>query len=172
MVDLLHESLNAYADRTWLNLACWHPICGVVIQKQALVTEARLSNRYTPGSATSNLAQGPDAPPPSDAVAREALKFVLSPSGTFFRDFLMTELVQSFDALSRQQASSRAIPGSASTPTDLRCYTWNHLLPLKAGITQCLACRALCFPSALTHMPFPHGNTQLHTEINKRSTHR
>ena len=53
----------------------------------------------------STSTQGTTAAPAPDNVAREALKFVLSPSGTFFRDFLMTELVQSFDALSRKQVS-------------------------------------------------------------------
>lgn len=39
----------------------------------------------------------------ADSVAREALKFVLSPEGSFFREFLMNEMVQSIDALSRKQ---------------------------------------------------------------------
>ena len=43
------------------------------------------------------------AKPDAENVAREALKFVLSPQGSFFRDFLMTEIVQSIDALSRKQ---------------------------------------------------------------------
>ena len=50
--------------------------------------------------------QGPK--PEAENVAREALKFVLSPQGSFFRDFLMTEIVQSIDALSRKQVKDRA----------------------------------------------------------------
>ncbi|KAL4452695.1 hypothetical protein ABPG75_008357 [Micractinium tetrahymenae] len=38
-----------------------------------------------------------------DNRTREALRFVLSPEGAFFRDFLMEELVKSIDALSRDQ---------------------------------------------------------------------
>ena len=45
------------------------------------------------------------AKPEAENVAREALKFVLSPQGSFFRDFLMTEIVQSIDALSRKQVA-------------------------------------------------------------------
>lgn len=44
-----------------------------------------------------------------DSRSREALKFVFSPEGAFFRDFLMEELVKSIDALSRDQA--RALLG-------------------------------------------------------------
>jgi aarF domain-containing kinase len=45
----------------------------------------------------------PNNGPASGSVAREALKFLISPEGSFFRDFLMTEIVQSIDALSRKQ---------------------------------------------------------------------
>jgi len=50
----------------------------------------------------------PSSPQPNDgpaanSVAREAFKFLVSPEGSFFRDFLMTEIVQSIDALSRKQ---------------------------------------------------------------------
>ena len=38
-----------------------------------------------------------------DMKSREALKFILAPEGTFFRDFLMEEAVKSVDALSRNQ---------------------------------------------------------------------
>ena len=40
---------------------------------------------------------------PTDQKSREALKFILAPEGTFFRDFLMEEAVKSVDALSRNQ---------------------------------------------------------------------
>ncbi len=43
--------------------------------------------------------------PATSSVAREALKFLVSPEGGFFRDFLMTEIVQSIDALSRKQVN-------------------------------------------------------------------
>lgn len=54
------------------------------------------------------------AKPEAENVAREALKFVLSPQGSFFRDFLMTEIVQSIDALSRKQVQvtlTLTVPG-------------------------------------------------------------
>lgn len=38
-----------------------------------------------------------------DGRTREALRFVFSPEGAFFRDFLTDELVKSIDALSREQ---------------------------------------------------------------------
>ena len=38
-----------------------------------------------------------------DVRTREALKFILAPEGSFFRDFLMEEAVKSVDALSRNQ---------------------------------------------------------------------
>jgi aarF domain-containing kinase len=38
-----------------------------------------------------------------DARTREALKFILAPEGSFFREFLMEEAVKSVDALSRNQ---------------------------------------------------------------------
>ncbi|KAI8101319.1 hypothetical protein M9435_001427 [Picochlorum sp. BPE23] len=38
-----------------------------------------------------------------DIRTREALKFILAPEGSFFRDFLMEEAVKSVDALSRNQ---------------------------------------------------------------------
>ena len=53
--------------------------------------------KATPGSAAHGHQAG---------TAREALKFVLSPEGSFFRDFLMTELVVSIDGLSRLQLAS------------------------------------------------------------------
>lgn len=43
------------------------------------------------------------AGPGTDIRSREALKFILAPEGTFFRDFLMEEAVKSVDALSRSQ---------------------------------------------------------------------
>ena len=61
--------------------------------------------RYTPGSAMAGSPQQ-QAGPSSESVAREALKFVLSPEGAFFRDFLMNEMVQSIDALSRKQVQN------------------------------------------------------------------
>jgi len=44
-----------------------------------------------------------DASAVEGSPAREALKFLLSPQGTVFREFLMDEVVKSIDALSRQQ---------------------------------------------------------------------
>ena len=40
-----------------------------------------------------------------DAAAREALTFVLSPEGSFFREFLLDEAVKGIDALSRDNAA-------------------------------------------------------------------
>ena len=54
--------------------------------------------KYTPGQAAEGAA-------PSAGAAREALKFVLSREGAFFREFLMNELVVSIDGLSRLQLS-------------------------------------------------------------------
>jgi hypothetical protein len=45
-----------------------------------------------------------------DETARDALTFVLSPEGSFFRDFLLDEIVKGLDAISRDQVSK-------STPT-------------------------------------------------------
>ena len=64
-----------------------------------------LPRRYTPGSAMHSSPRN-NSGPGAENVAREALKFVLSPEGGFFRDFLMTEIVQSVDAMTRKQASS------------------------------------------------------------------
>lgn len=52
----------------------------------------------TPASAAVTTAGAP-----SSSGAREALRFVLSPEGEFFREFVMDELVKSIDALSREQ---------------------------------------------------------------------
>mmetsp|Transcript_2461 Transcript_2461/g.9605 ORF Transcript_2461/g.9605 Transcript_2461/m.9605 type:complete len:850 (-) Transcript_2461:77-2626(-) len=41
-----------------------------------------------------------------DAQAREALQFVLSPEGSFFREFLLDEAVKGIDALSRDNAAT------------------------------------------------------------------
>lgn len=49
--------------------------------------------KYTPGQSAGG----------SSGAAREALKFVLSEEGAFFREFLMNELVVSIDGLTRQQ---------------------------------------------------------------------
>lgn len=38
-----------------------------------------------------------------DGSTREALKFILSPQGIFFREFVLDEVVKSIDALSREQ---------------------------------------------------------------------
>lgn len=39
----------------------------------------------------------------SDSRLRDSLKFVFSPEGAFFREFIMDEIVKSVDALSREQ---------------------------------------------------------------------
>ena len=41
--------------------------------------------------------------PVDDERARDALTFVLSPEGSFFRDFLLDEIVKGLDAISREQ---------------------------------------------------------------------
>ena len=58
---------------------------------------ARGTARATPGQAAHGSQAG---------TAREALKFVLSAEGAFFREFLMNELVVSIDGLSRLQVAS------------------------------------------------------------------
>lgn len=45
---------------------------------------------------------------------RAALRFMLSPEGAFFRDFMMDELVKSIDALSREQAIAALTVGIES----------------------------------------------------------
>jgi len=61
---------------------------------------------------------GPDKSQTPES-AREALKFVFSAEGAFFRDFIMDELVRSIDAMSRSQfkalVSSLGLTG-ASVP--------------------------------------------------------
>ncbi|KAK9787007.1 hypothetical protein WJX73_009983 [Symbiochloris irregularis] len=57
--------------------------------------------KYTPGQAT----QGGSG---TGRAAREALKFVLSKEGAFFREFLMTEIVVSIDGMSRKQLAMLA----------------------------------------------------------------
>ncbi|KAL6749542.1 ABC1 family-domain-containing protein [Haematococcus lacustris] len=42
--------------------------------------------------------------PPDSQQSREALRFMLSPQGAWFRSFVLDELVKSVDALSREQA--------------------------------------------------------------------
>ena len=42
----------------------------------------------------------------TSGAAREALKFMLSAEGAFFREFLMNELVVSIDGLSRMQLAA------------------------------------------------------------------
>ena len=49
-----------------------------------------------PQSGLTDKSQSPES-------AREALKFVFSAEGAFFRDFIMDELVRSIDAMSRSQ---------------------------------------------------------------------
>ena len=44
-----------------------------------------------------------------DLRTSEALKFILAPEGSFFRDFLMEEAVKSVDALSRNQVRELVI---------------------------------------------------------------
>ena len=81
---------------------------GILLKDAALVVMCPICSvccRYTPGSAMAGSPQQ-QAGPSSESVAREALKFVLSPEGAFFRDFLMNEMVQSIDALSRKQVQT------------------------------------------------------------------
>lgn len=51
------------------------------------------------------MARGEEILPSSqeEGSTREALKFILSPQGAFFRDFVLDEVVKSIDALSREQ---------------------------------------------------------------------
>lgn len=53
--------------------------------------------KYTPGQATEGGGSS------TGRAAREALKFVLSKEGAFFREFLMNEIVVSIDGMSRKQ---------------------------------------------------------------------
>lgn len=51
------------------------------------------------------VAAAPAAAAPQGAAAREALTFLFSPSGLFFRDFILDEIVKGIDASARVQAS-------------------------------------------------------------------
>jgi aarF domain-containing kinase len=53
--------------------------------------------------ALSTIGAGPALVDDDDARTREALKFIFSPEGAFFREFLLDEAVKSIDALSRDQ---------------------------------------------------------------------
>ena len=62
-----------------------------------------------PGAAPAPWGAPAEAAPaaaPASGSTREALKFVLSPDGEFFREFLLDEVVKSVDALSRDSARS------------------------------------------------------------------
>ena len=61
----------------------------------------------TPNFRATGSAAGPvrSAASDEDAQTREALQFVLSPEGSFFREFLLDEAVKGIDALSRDNAA-------------------------------------------------------------------
>ena len=61
----------------------------------------------TPNFRATGSAAGPigSAAGDEDAQTREALQFVLSPEGSFFREFLLDEAVKGIDALSRDNAA-------------------------------------------------------------------
>lgn len=96
------------------------------------------------GSAFAGNLWGPlnSDPNPTDsrggpASTREALRFVLSPEGAFFRDFLTNEIVVSVDALSRAGAATLATSlglGRAAVPVPLlgAARWW---LPLAPALT-------------------------------------
>ena len=96
------------------------------------------------GSAFAGNLWGPLNPDPNPtdsrggpASTREALRFVLSPEGAFFRDFLTNEIVVSVDALSRAGAASLATSlglGRAAVPVPLlgAARWW---LPLAPALT-------------------------------------
>ncbi|MEW5317018.1 MAG: hypothetical protein WDW38_008351 [Sanguina aurantia] len=68
-------------------------------------TPAMLSTPLMAGAGLSGQAGSSRANASSEG-AREALKFIFSPQGAFFREFIMEELVKSIDALSRDQLAA------------------------------------------------------------------
>lgn len=68
--------------------------------------------------------------------AREALKFLFSPDGQFFREFLMDEVVKSIDALSREQlAALVATLGLSAVRVPLLLPGATRFLPLSPPMT-------------------------------------
>lgn len=72
----------------------------------------------------------------SSGEAREALKFLFSPDGQFFREFLMDEVVKSIDALSREQlAALVATLGLSAVRVPLLLPGATQLVPLAPLMT-------------------------------------
>ena len=104
--------------------------------------------KYTPGQAVEGSMSG---------AAREALKFVLSSEGTFFREFLMNELVVSIDGMSRQQLAllvQRLNLQASHTPkrnTGFQVFLPLAKPPCQHSSSQRSACKRESFQSTGPH---------------------
>ena len=100
-----------------------------------------------PASTAAAAAPAPLSPPPpqplvpaaSGGAAREALTFLFSPSGLFFRDFILDELVKGVDASARVQASSAVNAlglGNVRLPLLLPFASQPRYIPLAPPVTE------------------------------------
>ena len=71
----------------------------------ATVSPRGMQQQSLPVAGPAPLQVAPASVTPGDAAAREALTFVFSPQGRFFRDFIIDELVKGIDASARVQAA-------------------------------------------------------------------
>jgi aarF domain-containing kinase len=71
----------------------------------ATVSPRGMQQQSLPLAVPAPLQVAPASVTPGDAAAREALTFVFSPQGRFFRDFIIDELVKGIDASARVQAA-------------------------------------------------------------------
>ena len=67
-----------------------------------------------------------------DETARDALTFVLSPEGSFFRDFLLDEIVKGMDAISRDQVYTS--PPGLGRRLGLGFSTLNHITWVRVSV--------------------------------------
>ena len=120
------------------------------------------------GGAGSSM--GTSMMPEDDASTREALRFILSPQGAWFREFVLDEVVKSVDALSReqllllvQQLGLQAIqlpilvPGSkrsrlplAPTMTEEDRQVVGNVAKIVSFLTRGQSIQAMMLPGAMT----------------------
>ena len=99
------------------------------------------STAASAAAASAPLAVLPPPPPApaSGGAAREALTFLFSPSGLFFRDFILDELVKGVDASARVQASSAVNAlglGNVRLPLLLPFASQPRYIPLAPPVTE------------------------------------
>jgi len=77
--------------------------------------------------------------------AREALKFLFSAEGAFFRDFIMDEVVRSIDAMSRAQVKTLVeVPASERPPF------WLVVGVGSSSMVCCILPAIACIPGCVT----------------------